>query len=424
MSWFPKNKVQKVDIFERLKSDKGPLGQYAEYAHGYFSYPKLEGEISPYMKFRGREVLCWSINNYLGLANQPEVREVDAQSAEEWGLATPMGSRMMSGNSDYHEQLEAQLATFIGKEDVFLLNYGYQGIFSIIDALLTRHDVVVYDRECHACIIDGIRMHQGKRFAFPNNDVVALEKQLAKAQTAAQRSNGGVLVVTEGVFGMSGVQGKIKEIAALKEKYQFRLLVDDAHGFGTMGATGAGTGEEQQCQNEVDLYFSTFAKSMAAIGAFIGGDQQVINFLRYNMRSQIFAKSLPMPFVIGGLKRLELLKNRPELRDNLWKVVNALQQGLREKGFNIGNTEAPVTPVILSANESMAANLIIDLRENFGIFCSAVIYPVIPKGMIILRLIPTAMHTLEDVEVTIKAFEAVAKKIQEGAYSSEMKVTS
>jgi glycine C-acetyltransferase len=406
-----------VDLFEKLLQNRGPLGKHSQYAHGYFSFPKLEGEIGPRMVFRGKNVLNWSLNNYIGLANHPEVRKADTDATAQFGLAYPMGARMMSGNSNYHEQLENELSTFVGKEATQLLNFGYQGIMSVIDALVNRHDVIVYDAESHACIIDGVRLHQGKRFVYPHNDMVSLEKQLVRASKLVSETNGSILVITEGVFGMSGNQGKLREIIELKKKFQFRLLVDDAHGFGTMGATGAGAGEAQGVQDGIDIYFSTFAKSMASIGAFVSSTANVIDYLRYNTRSQIFAKSLPMPLVIGALKRLELLRSKPELRENLWTIVKALQSGLREKGFNIGTTESPVTPVILNGDESMAANLVIDLRENYGIFCSVVIYPVIPKGLIILRLIPTAVHTLDDVQETIKAFEAVSTKLTDGSYA-------
>ena len=405
-----------MDLFKKFTVDMGPLGRHAGVEEGYFMFPKLEGDIAPRMKFRGHEVLTWSLNSYLGLANHPEVRKADAEAAEQWGLAYPMGARIMSGNTDKHDELEKNLASFVKKESAMLLNYGYQGILSIIDALVDRKDVIVYDAESHACIIDGVRLHMGKRFVFPNNDIANLEKQLERATRMAKETGGGILVITEGVFGMSGTMGNLKDIIALKEKYEFRLLVDDAHGFGTMGPNGAGAGEAQGVQDGIDLYFSTFAKAMASIGAFVAGDEQVISYLRYNTRSQIFAKSLPMPFVVAGLKRLEMLKTMPELRKNLWKVVNALQNGLRERGFNIGNTQTPVTPVILSGGVGEAAALAYDLRENFSIFCSVVIYPVVPKDVIMLRLIPTAAHTVEDVEETIKAFEAVKHKLESGVY--------
>ena len=409
-----------MDIFAKITENKGPLGQYSQYAHGYFTFPKLEGDIGNRMLFRGKEKLVWSLNNYLGLANHPEVRRVDGESAVEYGLASPMGARMMSGNSIYHEKLEKELADFVMKEDVFLLNYGYQGVVSIIDAVVDRHDVIVYDAESHACIVDGVRLHQGKRFMFVHNDIENLEKQLGRAQKLIeQNGRGGILVITEGVFGMSGNQGRLKEIVDLKPKYGFRLMVDDAHGFGTMGKTGAGTGEHQNVQDEIDIYFSTFAKSMASIGAFVGSTEPVIEFLRYNMRSQIFAKSLPMPLVIGDLKRLELLRTKPELKENLWKIVNELQDGLRARGYNLGTTTSPVTPVILNGTEMEAANLIMDLRENFGIFCSMVVYPVVPKGVIMLRLIPTAAHTSEDVEVTLNAFDSILVKLKNKQYSTD-----
>ena len=405
-----------MDIFEKFRSDKGPLGRHANIEEGYFMFPKLEGEIAPRMRFRGKEVLTWSLNNYLGLANHPEVRKADADAARNYGLAYPMGARMMSGNTNSHEQLEEELSDFVMKESTMLLNYGYQGILSIIDALVGRKDVIVYDAESHACIIDGVRLHMGKRFVYPHNDIENLEKQLERATKLANESGGGVLVITEGVFGMSGNMGKLREIVALKKKFDFRLLVDDAHGFGTMGKTGAGAGEEQGVQDGIDVYFSTFAKSMASVGAFVSGDKPVIEYLKYNTRSQIFAKSLPIALVVGALKRLELLKTKPELKENLWKIVNALQNGLKEKGFNIGTTQACVTPVLMSGGLNDATGLIKDLREKYNIFCSVVIYPVVPKDVIMLRLIPTAVHTVEDVRETISAFESVKHKLVSGEY--------
>lgn len=409
-----------MDLFEKLKLNPGPLGSYAKEVHGYFTFPKLEGEIGPRMIFRGKERLNWSLNNYLGLANHPEVRKADAEGAAQYGAALPMGARMMSGNTDLHEQLERELADFEKKEDAILVNYGYQGIMSAIDALVDRHDVIVYDSESHACIIDGVRLHMGKRYVYPHNDINNLETQLERATKLVAESNGAILVITEGVFGMSGDQGKLKEIVELKKKFQFRLLVDDAHGFGTMGKTGAGTSEEQDCMDGVDLYFGTFAKSMALIGGFIAGEKEVIEYLRYNMRSQIFAKALPMPLVVGSLKRLQLLRTQPELKDNLWKITNALQGKLRSEGFEIGKTQSPVTPVFLNGSIPEAANLIFDLRENFNIFCSMVVYPVVPKGVIMLRLIPTAVHTLEDVDYTIKAFSSIKDKLKAGHYERAM----
>lgn len=408
-----------MDLFDKLKVEEGALGQHSHLPKDYFMFPKLEGDIAPRMKFNGKEVLTWSLNNYLGLANHPEVRKVDAEAAERWGMAYPMGARMMSGNSVHHIDLEEKLADFIMKEAVMLLNYGYQGVLSIIDAVVDRKDVIVYDAESHACIIDGVRLHMGKRFVFPHNNIENLEKQLQRAKKITDETGGGILVITEGVFGMSGNMGNLKDIIALKDKYQFRLFVDDAHGFGTMGKTGAGTGEEQGVQDGIDLYFSTFAKSMASIGAFVGGNVSIIQYLRYTMRSQIFAKTLPMPLVIGAIKRLELLKTKPELKDNLWKVVNALQSGLKKHGFDLGTTRSPVTPVLFKGGLGEGANMAMDLRENYNIFCSMVIYPVVPKDVIMLRLIPTAVHTLEDVEETINAFAAVKQKLDNGVYRRE-----
>ena len=406
-----------MDIFEKIAKHMGPLGQHQKWSHGYFSFPKLEGAIAPHMNFRGKEHLVWSLNNYLGLANHPEVREADQQGAADFGMAYPMGARMMSGNSKYHEQLESELAAFVGKPDAFLLNFGYQGMLSIIDCLVDRNDVIVYDGESHACIIDGLRLHLGKRFVYKHNDIDSARKQLERATKLVEQSGGGILVITEGVFGMSGAQGKIKEIIDLKKEFNFRLLIDDAHGFGTMGKTGAGTHEEQDSIEGVDIYFATFAKSMAGIGAFVASTEEMTNFFRYNMRSQTFAKALPMPMVIGLLKRLELLKNNPELREKLWFIATSLQKGLRARGFDLGITNTMVTPVFLKGELEQATALTLDLRENYGIFCSIVIYPVIPKGLIELRLIPTAMHTIEDVERTLEAFSEIAEKLDSGYYN-------
>jgi len=410
-----------ADIFDRLIKNYGPIGQHRERAHGYFAFPKLEGEIGNRMRFRGKEMIVWSLNNYLGLANHPEVRKSDADGATEYGLALPMGARMMSGNSNFHEQLEAELASFVEKEDSILMNYGYQGIMSTIDAICGRHDVVVYDAESHACIIDGLRLHPGHRYVFKHNDVADCAKQLERATALIEKQNsGGILVITEGVFGMAGDQGKLKEIVALKANYDFRLLVDDAHGFGTLGKTGAGAGEEQGCQNEIDLYFSTFAKSMASIGAFLAGPKTIIDYIRYNIRSQIFAKSLPMPYVIGNLKRLELLRNHLELKDKLWSNALKLQKGLKERGFDIGKTDSVVTPIYMKGGVEEATAMVMDLRENYHIFCSIVVYPVIPKGHIIYRLIPTAAHTDIDIEETLKAFSETKEKLEAGAYQVTM----
>jgi len=408
-----------MDIFDRVKANFGPIGEWRKQAEGYYVFPMLEGEISNRMTFNGKEVISWSINNYLGLGNHPEVRKIDAESGRDWGIAYPMGSRMMSGNTPHHVQLEEQLAEFVMKESAVLLNFGYQGIMSAIDALLGRHDVVVYDAESHACIVDGVRMHAGKRFAFTHNDMESLDKNLKRATEVTAKTGGGILVISEGVFGMRGDQGKLREIVAMREKYSFRLMVDDAHGFGVLGDTGAGAGEFQNVQDDIDVYFATFAKSMAGIGAFIAGEKEVMDYLKYNMRSQMFAKSLPMPYVVGSIKRLEMLKTMPELRAKLWENVDALQGGLKEAGFDIGDTNSCVTPVYLYGDVPEAMNLVYDLRENHSIFCSIVVYPVIPKGMMILRLIPTAMHNLEDVKLTIEAFKAIRTNLESGAYKEK-----
>jgi glycine C-acetyltransferase len=404
------------DLFERIHENKGPLGKWASQAEGYFVFPKLEGPISNRMKFMGKEVITWSVNDYLGLANLPEIRKVDADAAAEFGSAYPMGARMMSGHTELHEQLENELASFVEKESAYLLNFGYQGILSTVDTLVGKDDVIVYDVDAHACIIDGVRLHLGKRFTYKHNDVESLEKNLQRATKVADQTGGGILVISEGVFGMRGEQGKLKEIVALKKRYNFRFLVDDAHGFGTLGKDGKGAGDEQGIQDQIDVYFATFAKSMASTGAFVAADTQIIDYLKYNMRSQMFAKSLQMQLVKGALKRLDILRTRPEFKAKLWENVNALQNGLKEKGFDIGTTQSCVTPVYLKGSIPEAMALVKDLRENYGIFCSIVVYPVIPKGLILLRLIPTATHTLEDVLITLEAFAGIREKLENGTY--------
>ena len=408
-----------MDLFEKIKKNRGPLGQHAKDAHGYFTFPKLEGEIASKMQFNNKEVICWSINNYLGLSNHPEIRKIDKDAAAQWGMGTPMGSRMMSGNTTYHEKLEKELSTFMQKEDTILLNFGYQGMHSSIDALVDRKDVIVYDSECHACILDGVRLHLGKRYQFPHNNIEKLKTQLERAEKITSDTGGGVLVITEGVFGMAGDLGKLKEICALKEQFKFRLYVDDAHGVGTMGENGIGTGEYLGVQDKIDIVFGTFAKSFSSIGAFISSNKDVIEYLKYNTRSQIFAKSLPMPLVIGALKRLEIMRTNLTLKDNLWSITKKLQSGLKENGFNLGDTESCVTPVFLSGGVGEATNLTVDLRENYGIFCSIVTYPVVPKDVIMLRLIPTAVHNEDDVNKTINAFKEVKEKLFSGKYVSD-----
>ena len=408
-----------MDIFEKIKNNRGPLGQHSKESHGYFTFPKLEGDIGAHMTFRGKPVLTWSLNNYLGLANHPDVRKADADAAAEWGMAYPMGARMMSGQTKYHEQLEQELAAFMHKEDAFLLNFGYQGCMSAIEALVGRHDVIVYDSESHACMVDGVRLHQGKRFVFQHNDMASFEKMLNQAKRLTDQTGGGILVMTEGVFGMAGDQGKIKEIAEFKKAIPFRLFVDDAHGFGSIGKDGRGAGDFQGVQDQIDVYFGTFAKAMATIGAFVVSEEHVIEFLRYNMRSQTFAKALPLPIVIGALKRLDMIRTMPELQDNLWNVARALQSGLKEAGFDIGHTNSVVTPVFLKGTLGEATNVTVELRETYGIFCSIVVYPVVPKDVIMLRLIPTTVHTLEDVRLTIECFSKVRQKLEAGEYKAE-----
>lgn len=410
-----------ADIFDKIHKNRGPIGQYSKGVHGYFTFPKLEGELGNKMIFRGKECLVWSLNNYLGLANHPEIREADRKAAETYGLAYPMGARMMTGQTSEHEKLENELAEFMGFEDAILLNFGYQGMVSAIDCLVDRNDIIVYDSEAHACILDGMRLHTGKRFVFQHNDMASFDKQMKNATRLAETTGGGILVITEGVFGMAGDQGKLAEIVEFRKsgKYNFRLFVDDAHGFGTLGTTGQGAGEAQGVQAEIDVLFGTFAKSMASIGGFVCANESIVEYLRYNMRSQMFAKALPMTITIGARKRLELLRTRPELKDNLWTIANALQSGLRNAGFDIGATNSPVTPVFMKGSLAEATNLTFDLRENYNIFCSIVIYPVVPKDVIMLRLIPTAAHTLDDVNYTIESFKTLKSKLDAGAYKSD-----
>ena len=406
-----------MDIFEKVVAKMGPLGQYYEHGHGYYFFPKLSGDISNRMIYQGKERLVWSLNNYLGLANHPEVRKADAEAAAKFGLAYQMGARMMSGQTDYHEQFEKEIAEFMGKEAAYLLNFGYQGMVSVIQSMVDRKDVIVYDSEAHACILDGMQLHFGKRFVYPHNNMESLEKQLQRATKITNETGGGIMVITEGVYGMAGDLGKLTDIVELKKKYPFRLLVDDAHGFGTMGKTGQGTGEHLGVQDEIDIYFGTFAKAFAGIGGFVASKKEVIKFLMYNLRSQVFAKSLPVAMTIGALKRLEILRTEPQHKEKLWTIVHALQYGLKEQGFNIGNTESPVTPVYFEGGVGEATQITYDLRENYNIFCSIVIYPVVPKGVLMLRIIPTAVHTLEDVDYTIKAFAEVKQKLNAGKYS-------
>ncbi len=409
-----------MDIFGKIKKNRGAIGQYQDIGHGYFAFPKLEGEIAPHMEFRGKDVLTWSLNNYLGLANNPEIRKYDTECTAKYGLAYPMGARMMSGHTANHEKFEEMAAAFSGKEDAYLLNFGYQGMVSIIDALVDRHDVIVYDSESHACIMDGLRLHMGKRFVYSHNDMDSCEKQLQRATSLVEETSGGILVITEGVFGMAGDLGKLDKIAALKKKYQFRFLVDDAHGFGTMGDNGRGTGDHLGVQDQIDIYFATFAKSMAGFGAFVASTKDVVNYLRYNLRSQIYAKSLPMAMTLGAIKRLEYMQEHPELKEKLWTIVHALQKGLREAGLDLGKTESPVTPVFMKGGVPQALQMILDLRENYRIFCSVVVYPVVPKDVVMLRLIPTAEHTLEDVELTIKAFSKIKSKVDNNEYPDSL----
>ncbi len=414
-----------ADIFDKVLNNLGPIGSHAHYSHHYYSFPKLSGELGPYMTFQGKRMLNWSLNNYLGIANHPEVRQVDNEAVAQYGLAYPMGARMMTGNTDLHEEFERKLAEWVGQEDSFVLNYGYQGVMSVVEAMVDSKDIIVYDAESHACLIDGVRLHRakgGKSYTFVHNDMESLEKNLIRATKLADAQGGGILVVTEGVFGMSGVVGSLDKVVALKEKYTFRVLVDDAHGFGTMGKTGSGVPEHFGVQEGIDLHFSTFAKSMAMIGGFVAGSKEIVMYLKYNLRSQTYAKALPMPFVVSGLRRMELIRQNPQFKDKLWEIVHALQDGFRKRGFDIGRTESCVTPVFLNGDYDLptVTNLIKDLRENMGVFCSVIVYPVVPKGVIILRIIPTASHTLEDVEYTMDCFEKVQAKLKQGEYAPKV----
>lgn len=411
-----------LDIFDRIKKDTGgPIGQYIDKGYGYYMFPRLEGELGPHMTFNGIEILNWSLNNYLGLANHPEVRKADAEAAKKWGLAYPMGARMMTGHTRLHEKLERVFADFEKKEDAFLFNFGYQGIVSTIDALSSRHDVLVYDAESHACLLDGIRLHVGEKYKFRHNDIVDCERVLARACAKAEENGGGVLLITEGVFGMTGALGIIDQIAALKKKYNFRILIDDAHGFGLLGKGGRGTSEHLNCMDEVDIYIAAFAKSMASIGGFVAAPSYIIKYLRTNMRSQMYAKSMPMALVEGNLKRMEIIDSPEgdEQRKKCWEITRAIQEGFVKEGFNIGEAQACVTPVHIAGGLAQATKMAKDLRENYRVFCSMVIYPVIPKGMVIFRIVSTAAHTMEDVEYTLNAFKEIKAKLDAGMYDGD-----
>jgi glycine C-acetyltransferase len=395
-----------MDLFEKLENRPGPLGKFTSNGYGYYTFPKLEGPLGPVMKFNDKDVVVWSINDYLGIGNNEQVREIDTRVTQKYSLSAPMGARLMTGNSTEHEALENELADFVHKPDALLLNYGYQGIMSVIHCLVDRNDFLIYDELSHACIVDGKQLAMGETSVYKHNDIDSLEKQLKRA-TAKLKPNSSILVVTEGVFGMTGDLGKLKEIIALKEKYPFRLLVDDAHGFGTLGDDGSGTGTHLGCQDGVDIYFGTFAKSVALIGAFVATEPRVREFLKANARSQIFAKSLPLPIVATARERIKLIRQNPQWREKLWENTLKLRNGLKDIGYNVLPSESPVTPVLTEGSTELCTTIMRELREEHGVFVSGVAYPVVPKGMVLIRLIPMATHTDKHIEKTLNAFEAI-----------------
>ena len=395
-----------MDLFDKLETRPSPLGEFTSNGYGYYTFPKLDGPIGPEMKFNGKDVVVWSVNDYLSVGNHPRIREVDKNAAEKYGLSAPMGARLMTGNSDEHEALERELADFIHKPKALLLNYGYQGIMSVIHSLVDRNDFLIYDELSHACIVDGKQLAMAEKSVFKHNDMESLEKQLKRASKKL-KPNSSILVVTEGVFGMTGDLGKLKEIIALKEKYPFRLLVDDAHGFGTLGHDGSGAGTQLGCHDGIDIYFGTFAKAVALIGAFVAAEPRVIEFLKANTRSQIFAKSLPMPIVVSARERIKLIRKNPQWREQLWENTKKLRSGLVELGYNVLPSESPVTPVLTEGSTDLAQTIMREMREEHGVFVSGVAYPVVPKGVVLLRLIPMAGHTDAHIEKTLKAFEAI-----------------
>lgn len=395
-----------MDLFDKLQDRPGPLGEFTSDGYGYYTFPKLEGPLGPVMKFNGKDVVVWSINDYLGVGGKKEVLEYDAKVTKKYGLSAPMGARLMTGNSTKHEELEKELADFAHKPSALLLNYGYQGIMSVIHALVDRNDFLIYDELSHACIVDGKQLAMADKSVFKHNDIKSFEKQLKRAHRRS-KSDSSVLVVTEGAFGMTGDLGILKEMIALKEKYPFRLLVDDAHGLGTMGEDGSGTGTHLGCQEGIDIYFGTFAKAFALIGAFVATDERVVEFLKANVRSQIFAKSVPMPIVESARKRLELIRKHPEWREQLWKNTRKLRQGLKDIGYHVMPAECPVTPVLTQGSTDLCQLIMRKLREEHGVFVSGVTYPVVPKGTVLIRLIPTAAHTDEHIQKTLEGFEAI-----------------
>lgn len=395
-----------MDLFDKLQGRPGPLGEFTSDGYGYYTFPRLEGPLGPVMKFNGKDVVVWSINDYLGIGGREDVRKFDGEMAARHGLSTPMGARLMTGNTTQHEKLEEELADFVHKPSALLLNYGYQGIMSVIHALVDRNDFLIYDELSHACIVDGKQLAMAEKFVYKHNDIESLEKQLERAHRKA-KPDSSILVVTEGAFGMTGDLGNLEEIVALKDKYPFRLLVDDAHGVGTMGEDGSGTGTHLGCHEGIDIYFGTFAKAFALIGAFVATEERVKEFLKANVRSQIFAKSVPLPIVESVRKRLKMIRNNPEWRDQLWENTKKLRQGLIDIGYNVMPAECPVTPVLTKGSTEVCQDIMRKLREDHGIFVSGVAYPVVPKGTVLIRLIPTAAHNDEHIKKTLKGFRAI-----------------
>lgn len=395
-----------MDLFDKLENRPSPLGPFTSAGYGYYTFPKLEGPLGPEMKFNGKDMVVWSINDYLGVGSNEKIKQIDAEATAKYSLSAPMGARLMTGNSDEHEALEKELAAFVHKEDAQLLNFGYQGIMSVIHALVDRNDYLIYDELSHACIVDGKQLAMADKSVFKHNDIESFKKQLYRA-AAKKKDNSSILVVTEGVFGMTGDLGILPEIIKLKEEVPFRLLVDDAHGFGTLGHDGSGTGTQLECQDGIDVYFGTFAKAVALVGAFVASEPRVIQFLKANVRSQIFAKSLPMPIVATARERLKMIRQHPEWREKLWSNTLKLREGLIKIGYNVLPSESPVTPVLTQGSTDLCQDIMRIMREEHGIFVSGVAYPVVPKGVVLIRLIPTAAHNDEHIEKTLTAFEAI-----------------
>ncbi|MCH9633796.1 MAG: 8-amino-7-oxononanoate synthase/2-amino-3-ketobutyrate coenzyme A ligase [Chlamydiae bacterium] len=400
------------DLFHKCYQKEGLFSNVREGKDNYYAQPILEGPLGPHMTFNGQKMIVWSINDYLGLAGHPEPTARAKEVLEAFGTAYPMGARLMSGFTQNHQTFEAKLAKFAQKESALLFNYGYLGVLGVITSIMGPRDTVIIDHDSHACIVDGAKLATTRRNqfrVFRHNDMDHLEKIL---KSINQDRKGGILIVTDGIYGMTGEVAPLKEICALKEKYNARLLVDDAHGIGIMGATGRGTGEHLGVQDKIDLYFSTFAKCFAGIGGFVAGDKEIIEHITWNARPVIFAKNLPLIYSDSLSATLDVIEREPERREKLWEIATYMQRRFKEEGFDIGNTTSPITPVFLSISGLEAIKDAIHiLREEFHIFASGVMYPVVPRGVFLLRLVPSCRHTFDDVNKTIEAFIQIKERI-------------